>query len=60
MWSNDPVMDAENYTDERDSWIESRPVCCECGDHITSEWRFFIGGKYYCERCMDDHRELND
>lgn len=36
------------------------PKCCECGETITSEYRYHIDGSYYCEDCMDLFREVNE
>ena len=35
-----------------------RPVCEECGEHIQEETAFLIRGEWFCEKCMDNFREL--
>ena len=35
-----------------------RPVCECCGEHIQDETAFLINGDWYCEKCMDNFREL--
>ena len=37
------------------------PECAECGETIYTEYKWHIGGKYYCEDCAEDlFREAND
>ena len=35
-----------------------RPVCSECGENIQSEMAHLIHGKWYCEDCMENFKEL--
>ena len=35
------------------------PKCSECGEPIQDDSYFEVGGDYYCEECMDNHRVMN-
>lgn len=35
-----------------------RPVCEDCGEHIQDETAFLINGCWFCEKCMDNYREI--
>ena len=35
-------------------WEASRPTCEACGDRILTEERYDIGGRYFCEDCIND------
>jgi formylmethanofuran dehydrogenase subunit E len=54
--TNDPVADAERHIYEQDKRLERLPICCECGEHIQSEWLYDINGDLYCEDCMKNCR----
>lgn len=57
MWTDDPVRDADDYAAYLDEELERRPVCCECGFHIDTEYGYRIGERWYCQKCMEDFRE---
>lgn len=57
MWTSDPVKDADDYAADLDEELERRPVCCECGCHIDTEYGYLIADKWYCRNCIDDFRE---
>jgi hypothetical protein len=40
------------HEDEQDEWLEQRPVCVCCGDHIQDDYCYDVGGEIYCEDCM--------
>lgn len=42
------------------AWEQSRPECACCGEHITDESAYFVGGQYYCEECMDSFKVYFD
>lgn len=44
----------ERHQAKQDAWIESRPVCIECGEHIQDDFLYDIDGDLYCEECMKD------
>lgn len=46
--------------DQRDrdeaKWLESRPVCSVCGEHIQEDECYKVDGELICKDCMDDMR----
>ncbi len=50
-------MSEEQYYAEGEDWLAKRPVCAECGDHITDETAFHIHGRWFCRSCMRDFEE---
>jgi len=42
--------------EERDHqrWVNSRPICAECGEHITSDFYWDINGDKFCEDCAEE------
>lgn len=46
--------------EERDmkqaQWLERRPKCICCGEHIQDDSAVQIMGSFYCDRCLDDMR----
>ena len=59
MWTNDPVADARRYYAEQEEKLNELPKCSECGEPIQDDSYFEVGGDYYCEECMDNHRIMN-
>ena len=57
MFSDDPLRDYNRWEHEQYLWEMSRPVCCDCGEHITGEYMWNFHGQYYCEDCVREHRE---
>lgn len=45
----------EKHDAEQERWLQSRPVCCECGEHIQDEDLFDIDGDLVCEDCLTDY-----
>ena len=58
MWTDDPVADFERWDAEQEEKLKKLPKCCECGEPIQDDSCFEIGGDYYCEDCMEDHRKF--
>ncbi len=56
----DPVYDADQHDAECERWLERRPVCKMCGEHIQDDWGYCIDGDWICENCMDDFRAYID
>ena len=46
--------DYEERDSAQEAWLQRRPVCVCCGEHIQDESAHLIGGDYYCDRCLDD------
>ena len=55
-YTNEPALDAAQRDYERDRWLESRPICDWCGEHIQDEWMYMFDGKTVCETCMEECR----
>lgn len=41
---------------EQDRWLQERPVCADCGEHIQDEFAYYINGEWICEECMDSYK----
>jgi formylmethanofuran dehydrogenase subunit E len=54
------VYDADQHDADNERWLERRPVCKMCGEHIQDDWGYCIDGDWICERCMDDFRAYID
>jgi formylmethanofuran dehydrogenase subunit E len=39
---------------ELDNWLEKRPVCSICGEHIQDEECYLVNDEYICIECMVD------
>lgn len=57
---NEIVPDSYDLFQRRDAdqeqWLQRRPKCICCGEHIQEESAAQIRGDYYCDRCLDDMR----
>lgn len=53
-YSDNPVRDAERYLDDEMERSQSLPVCCSCGEHITSADAYLVFDHLYCEDCFHD------
>lgn len=54
MFTDDPVLDAERYSAEQDRQLARLPKCSRCGNPIQQDHVVCIGGKLYCDECLDD------
>lgn len=52
-WTDNPVMDEMKNSNEREKAIEESPVCDVCDAVIWQDRYFKIGGKCYCEQCVE-------
>ncbi len=52
-----PFLDFERREAEQERWLQSRPTCCQCGEHIQEERAVRINGDWYCDECIEDMRE---
>jgi len=55
-WTDDPIADFNRHDAEQNKWLEQRPVCVDCGEHIQDEEAYYINGEWICETCMDSYR----
>lgn len=46
--------DYEERDREQEVWLQRRPVCVRCGEHIQEEYAAQINGVFYCDDCLDD------
>lgn len=49
-------LDFEERDMRQEQWLERRPVCICCGEHIQDDSAVQIRGDFYCDRCLDDMR----
>jgi formylmethanofuran dehydrogenase subunit E len=50
----EPVFEAVDRRErEQEKWLEARPVCDVCGEHIQEESYFNINGVKICQCCID-------
>ena len=54
--TDDPITDFNRYDYEEQKWLESRPICSECGEPIITETAYRFDGVLICEDCMHEHR----
>lgn len=58
------AMPDRNDFEERDlaqeRWLQHRPICVCCGEHIQEESAVQIRGEFYCDNCLDDMRVYID
>lgn len=54
-YTDDPVADFHAYDDEQQKWLDSLPVCAECGQPIQDDYCYEIDGEIICEECLNDN-----
>lgn len=54
-YTDDPVADFHAYDDEQQKWLDSLPVCAECGQPITDEECYEINDEIICPECLKDN-----
>ena len=57
MRTDDPIGDMDRYLSNQDRWLESRPECGICGEHIQQDTAVFYDGEWICDECLDDFRK---
>lgn len=55
-YSDNLHVDFLKHEADQERWLESLPVCDECGEHIQSEDLYELDGLLFCENCMEGHR----
>lgn len=50
----------EQHDHEQNEWLEKRPKCICCGEHIQEDSAVQIQGDYYCDECLDGMRVCID
>lgn len=44
----------------QEEWLESRPVCGECGEPIQDDSAYYINNNWICNKCMEDFKKYID
>lgn len=60
MYSSDPDKDFLEHDRQAETWLNSRPVCSICGEHIQEDIALRIDGEWICDKCAEEHREWID
>ena len=47
-YTDDPVSDFNSHDAEQERWLQSRPLCCVCKEHIQEAKAVYFDGEYYC------------
>ena len=56
IYTDDPVRDFEEHDREEQEWLERRPICDICGEHIQDEHFYIIEGDYICPECLEGYK----
>jgi hypothetical protein len=56
FYSNNPEKDYDRWLEANERWLESRPVCKWCGEHIQEEHAYQVGDDLVCESCMEGEK----
>ena len=55
MWTDDPLRDFDTWDAENAKWLAERPTCAWCGEPITDDTAYNLGGgEIVCRTCMKD------
>lgn len=54
--TDDPYRDFDRWEAEQEKWLQSRPVCEYCGEHIQDEHYYYID-KIVCEECLNENHK---
>ena len=55
--TGDPLHDFNSWDEENGKWLQKRPKCCECGEHIQDDYLYQIREEVYCEKCIEGFRK---
>lgn len=55
--TGDPVKDFEKHDAEQQEKLKKLPTCTLCDEPIQQENAVCIKGKWYCDECLEAHRE---
>lgn len=56
FYSDDPAADYDRYCAHQEKELERLPICDGCGERITDDYLYEIGGQLFCEECMNECR----
>lgn len=51
MFREQARIDSEN-----EEWLEQRPICSICEEHIQEEYAYEVEGKLICPTCLEEFR----
>ena len=40
---------------EQDRWLQERPVCCWCDEHIQDDHYYMINDEVCCPECLESY-----
>lgn len=55
-YSDSPYRDYERWEADQEAWLNRRPVCKWCGEHIQDEYAYRIGGDLVCSDCLEQEK----
>lgn len=60
--TDDPIADFNRWDAEQQEWIEKRPVCSICGEHIQDDYYYLINDEIICPDCLENEfrKEIED
>ena len=52
----------EIHDAQQERWLQKRPICADCGEHIQDDHYYLIDDKIVCPDCLDSYyrREIED
>lgn len=51
----------ESHEREQQQWLEKRPVCVKCKEHIQDERAYYINDDWICAECISSYeREVTE
>ena len=56
MFSSDPVIDYIHHEIAAERWLEGRPTCSLCGEHIQEDIALRLDGNWICDSCVSANR----
>lgn len=51
-YSDNPIADYDRHCASQSAWLNKRPVCVSCNEHIQEDHAYEIEGEIYCEGCI--------
>ena len=53
-YTDDPNADFDRRDRDQQDWLEKRPVCSVCGEHIQDEHYYLINDENICPECLEN------
>lgn len=54
-WTDNPLADFDRHEAEYQKWLESRPKCSICDEHIQEDHFYLIDGNMICPVCLNEN-----